>query len=177
MILDDASHLGAPGMPEHQAAADFLVDAEQAEFLAQFPVIPLLGLFDHRQMGLEPLLIRKRSAVNTGEHFVFFVSPPVGAGRGEQLERLEGARVGQVGARAKIHPFTVLVQGDGLVRVDPVQNLELVGFPHLFEQATGLVPSHHLPFKGQLLRDDFVHLLFDGDQVLPLKVPSGRSKS
>ncbi len=40
VVLDDVPHHGALGVPEHQAGPSCLIDAEQVQLRAQFPVVP-----------------------------------------------------------------------------------------------------------------------------------------
>ena len=98
LLADDA----ALGMEEDQARAGEFLDAEEVEFLAELAVVALLGLFELLQIGVELLLGEERGAVDALQLLVLLVALPVGAGDGEQLERLDLRRwTGMCGPRQK----------------------------------------------------------------------------
>jgi hypothetical protein len=86
-------------MPEHQTRGMF-IDMEQVQFAPQLAVVSLFGLFQHRQVLLQLVLGGPGCAVDTLQHLVFVVATPVSAGQLHQLEVLELARAGHVGAAA-----------------------------------------------------------------------------
>ena len=74
-------------VPENQSRR-MVVNMKQVQFAAQFAVVTLLGLFQHRQVLLQVILGRPGGAVNTLQHFIFVVTAPVGAGHLHQFEVL-----------------------------------------------------------------------------------------
>ena len=63
-----------------QSATDLILDGEQIEFPAKFPVVPFFGFLDTEQMLFEHLLIGIGGGVKPLEHLVLFVTAPVCTG-------------------------------------------------------------------------------------------------
>ena len=74
---------------------------EQSQLSSQLPVIPLFGLLHHGDVGLQLLLLSERRGVDTGQHLVVLIAPPVGSRDACKLVGLPHIfGVHQVGARA-----------------------------------------------------------------------------
>jgi hypothetical protein len=90
------------GHPQHQALADKRADREQAQLLADHPVVALLGLFDPRQVLVQVLLGGKGCAVNALQLFLLLVSAEVRAGDGCQTDSANAAGARHVRPQAQI---------------------------------------------------------------------------
>jgi len=137
-------------------------------------VVALLGLFQHRQVGVLVFLLRPGRAVDALEHLVLAVAAPIGAGHLHQLEHLELAGGRHVRAAAQVDEVALAVQRDRLVVRDRRDDLGLVLLAYRVEEIHRVVA---LPF---LARDDLVllgqlqHLVLDGGQVLGRERPRVR---
>ena len=58
----------------------FVMEREQIQAGAKFSVIPFFGFFDHVQVDVELLFVKKGDAVQALELFPGLVRPPVGTG-------------------------------------------------------------------------------------------------
>ena len=67
-------------------AGGLIPESKQAQFLAQLPVIPALGLLDALQIGVQFLLLGEGDAVDPLEGLPVGVAPPVGGVAGQQLD-------------------------------------------------------------------------------------------
>ena len=154
----------ALGQEEGEAGA-LVPQHEQAQLLAQLAVVPLFGLLQHLQVLLQHRLLGEGDAVHTGEHLVFGIAPPVGAGDGRQLYGLHHAGAHQVGAGAQVGEVPLLVKADVLalagVLLDELLLIGLAG-----HQLLGLAGGQGKALQGQVLLDDFLHLGLDFGQVL-----------
>jgi hypothetical protein len=89
-------------MPENQARAGFVLNAEKIEFLAQLAMIAALGFFQLVEIFVEFLLLHEAGAVDALHLRIAFLAFPVGAGDVHQLECLDAAGGGDVRAAAEI---------------------------------------------------------------------------
>ena len=90
------------GVEEDQPRPGEFLDAEEVELLAQLAVVALLGLFELGQIVVELFLGEERRAVDALQLRVLLVAFPIGAGDGEQLERLDLFGGGHMRAAAEI---------------------------------------------------------------------------
>ena len=134
--------------------------------LADLPVIPLPGLRLLLLPDGELLVVVEGDAVDAGEHLVFPVVLPIGAGLLGDFEGLEGLGVGQVGTNAHIDIVTLLIEGDPGVLREVADVLHLVDLAAGFHQGDGLVPGQLVGLDGQVLLADLLHLSLDGLKVL-----------
>ena len=79
IVGEDIFEHHAVGQEEREALA-LVQKGKQLEFLAEFYVVALFGLFKHVEVGLHFVLLCKGNAVDAGEHLVLFVSAPICAG-------------------------------------------------------------------------------------------------
>ena len=98
----------AVGVPEHHARCLFL-HMEQVEAFGQFAMVTLFRLFQSHQVGFEGFFVFPGGAVDAGQHLVFGITTPVGAGHTHQFERFEFAGGRYMGATAQIHPLALAV--------------------------------------------------------------------
>lgn len=159
---------GAPGHPEDQAGADDLGDGEQAELLAEDAVVALLRFLDRGDVFFEFLLVEEGGAVHAGELLAVGVAAPVGAGDGLELEGLDLAGAGHVGAAAQVGEIALAVDGDGLLAGagELVDDLVFEALLFAVQDCLGLGGLDVLAAELQVLLDDFAHLLLDLGQVV-----------
>ena len=160
--LEDAPALG---MPEHRARGFFL-HVEEIEFAADAPMVTLLGLLEAHEVIFEILLVGPRGAVDALQHLVARIAAPIGTGDLHQLEDLEFARRGDMRAATQIHPASLAVEADGLVRGDAGDDLGLVVLAQPFEERHGLIARHLATLDPQISLGEFAHLRLDGGEVL-----------
>ncbi len=158
-------------MPEDQPRADLILNRDQVEFLAQLPMIPPLDFFQLREMGVEFFLRRERGPVDPLEHGVPFVPAPVGAAGREQLHGADLGRRGHVRPPAEVHEVALGVDRDGAGLVEPLDHLDLVGFPLRLKQANGLGLGQFAPRHGQPSGDDLARARLDLFEVLQRERP------
>ena len=151
---------------EEREPGALLHDGEQTELLAELAVVPLLGLLKHVEVRLQLLLVLECRAVDPGQHLVVLVAPPVRAGEGEQLERLDGLGVGGVGSGAEVHELTLLVEADGGVLGEVLHELDLVVLALGLQVLDGLGPGEGVGLELEVLLDDLLHLGLDLLEVL-----------
>src|ERR1700678_2012721 len=99
---------------------------EQVELLADAPVIALLRLFQTREVFLQLLLVGPGGAIDSLQHFVARVAPPVGPRDLHELERLQFARARHVRSAAQVFPIPLPVQADRLSGGNGADDLGLV---------------------------------------------------
>ena len=64
--------------PENEALANFFVDVEQLQILAEFSVVALFRLLHSSQGGLEGVFCRFNQSINANQLFSGLIAPPVG---------------------------------------------------------------------------------------------------
>src|SRR5262249_36546261 len=119
------------------------------------PVVAALGLLEAREVSLEVLLLVEGRPVDPGELPVALVPAPVSARKTGQLERLDRARVLEVGPATEIREIALRVQGD--VAFGRVDELHLVRLPGCEEALSGFLARNLLarprPSLAQLAAD------------------------
>ena len=165
-VLDHPADAGALRMPEDQAAAGVLLDAEQVQVGADAPVVALCRFLQAPEVGLERLRIGPGGAVDAPQLLVGRIAAPVGAGGAGQLEGLEVSGGGHVRTAAEVLPFALAVQRDGLVRGNPGDDLGLVVLADGSEILHRVVAGHGLAGHGQVGLRQFLHALLDALEVL-----------
>ena len=164
-LLDLAPDDRAARVPEDQPGAGLLVDRDQVEVLAEAAVVPLLGLFEPRQMRLELGLGGEGGAVDPPERLVLLAPEPVGRGDREQLEGADLGRVREVRAEAEVAELALLVvRGDRAALL--AHEVELVRLLLFGEEAQRLLLGNVAADDRQGAGDDLPHPLFDLRQVL-----------
>ncbi len=161
LLVDEPALL----VPEHHARRLFL-EVEEIELAPEAPVVAPLGLFQAVQIRLERLLVRPRGAVDTLEHLVARIAPPVGAGHLHELEGLEPARARHVRAAAQIDEPVLAIQRYRLFLGDPGDDLRLVILAHVAKEPDGLGPIHHHSLHREVPPGQLLHLGLDGLDVL-----------
>src|SRR3984957_7037891 len=91
-IFDDRADQATLSVPENQARAGFILDAEKIEFGAELAMIAALRFFEAMQICVELLLCKEAGGVNALELRIPFVPFPIGARDAHQFERLNALR-------------------------------------------------------------------------------------
>ena len=102
-------------------------------------MVALFGLFQHGQVLLQIFLASPSRTVNTLQHFLGVVTTPIGAGQLHQLEVLELASTGHVGATAQIFEGAFAVERHILARRNAADDFGLVMLANTLEMRNGLV--------------------------------------
>ena len=163
LLADD----GAVRGPEDEALADLLVDMEELQFLAQLPVVALLGFLGAGHGLLKFVLGRVGGAIDALQLLVLLVAAVVGAGDVQQFEGLHLRGVADVGAGAEVDEFAVLIKRDGLAGGDVAETADLVGVLAAFaDQLLGFLAGALEALELLVLLGDAAHLLLDLHEVL-----------
>ena len=153
---------------EEREAWALLGQHEQAELLAQLAVIALLRLFQHVEVLVEFVLLRECGAVNTLQHLLGGIAAPVSAGDVHQLDAVALYAAGgvQMRACAQVGELALLVEGNGSVFRQIVNQLYLVRLLALFHELDGLCARQLEALELLLLLADFAHLCLESIEVL-----------
>src|SRR5580704_7097390 len=160
-VLDDRADQTTFGVPENQAGAGFVLDAEEIEFGAELAMIATLRFFETMQIGVEFFLCEKARGVNALKLRIPFVAFPVGAGDAHQFERLNTFGRWNVRAAAEVDEFAGGVKRDHRVGgffFDELALKNLVGF---FVELDGFRLGDEFALVLQILGGELVHFLFD----------------
>ena len=165
-VFHDPADDAALGMPENQARAGFVLNAEKIELRAELAMVAALGFFELVQVFVEFLLLDEARAVDPLHLRIFFLALPVGAGDVHQLERLDAPGRGNVRAAAEVDEFSGGVKGDH--RLDGLF-LHQLAFEFLVRLAIELERfglGDHLALVGNVLRGQLAHFGLDFFEVL-----------
>ena len=165
VVPDDGVDHPAVGMPENLSRI-VLVDVEEIHLTAQLAVVTALSLRQHIQVCLQVGGLFPGSAVDAGQHGPLHVAPPVGSRSLHQLEGLGVDLLGaaHMGATAQVRKVTLIVDGDGGILWQPVNELQLVGL--IGEHSPCLLPRKLLALEFLVAGKNLPHLLFDYRQIL-----------
>ena len=155
----------APGVPEHRSGCA-VVEMEEIELGAELAVVTLAGFLKAGQVGGERPGVGPASAVNALQHGLRGVAAPIGTRHLGQLEGLEAAGGGHVGAPAQVLEVALAIEGQGFAFRDGVDQLRLVVLALLFEVGNGLVTGKLAPGDWQVGGGQFVHAGFDQGQIV-----------
>jgi hypothetical protein len=111
-VFHDLADDGAFGMPEDEAGAGELLNAEEVELLAEDAMVAARGFFKAGEVGVEILFRKERRAVDALELRILFVAEPVGAGEAGDFEGLDAAGRGHVRAAAEVDEVAVAIEAD-----------------------------------------------------------------
>ena len=168
VLLDLLPDRPALGVPEH-GTWRMLVDVEQIQLAAQLAVVALFGFFQAEQIVLQLILGRPGRAVDALQHFIAVVAAPVSASHLHQLEVLELASAGHVGAAAQIFKSAFAVQAHVFIAGDAGNDLGLVVLALVLEMRHRFIAWQHTALHRLILVSQLGHLLFDSDQVFRRK--------
>src|SRR3954447_12019767 len=141
-----------------------LVEVEEIEWLSQPPMIAALRLLDPFEVRVEVGLRVEGRAIDPSQLGVLLVAAPVRTGEPRQLDRLDRARVLQVGAAAEVGEVALRVEGDG--SLCGADELDLVGLVLRLEPLARFLGGHLLARPLPALVELAPDLLLDSGQVL-----------
>ena len=168
IVLQDLPHGIALGQEHGHTLAHQVAGHEQAQFAAQLPVVPALGLLQPLQIGIQLVLLGEGDAIDALQGLPVGVAPPIGGVAGEQLEgvALHPAGGVQVGAGAQVGELALLIEGDVGIAGQVLDELYLIGLVLLLHELDGLFPGQFKPLQLQLLLADLLHLGLDLGHVV-----------
>jgi hypothetical protein len=111
-VFHDFADHGALGMPEDEAGAGDLLNAEEVELLAEEAMIALGDFFEAGEVGVEVFLREEGGAVDALELGILFVAEPVGSGEESDLDGLDAAGGGHMRAAAEVDEAAVAIEAD-----------------------------------------------------------------
>ncbi len=153
-------------MPKDKSRAGDLLNAEEVELLAKDAVIARLDLFKVFEVRIEVFLVEEGSSVNALQLLVVFLTKPISARDGHDLERLHAARGGNMGTSTEVSELAVPVEGYGVAlfgeALDEVKLHELGGSRVVSD---GLLARFGDVKKLIVPGDDLRHAGFDGGEV------------
>ena len=85
---------------------------KQPQLFSQFSVITLFGFFQHGQVFFHLRFLSKCSSIDTCEHFVMLISPPVRARQIRKLKCFHRLCTHQMRACTEIHKLSLAVKAD-----------------------------------------------------------------
>ena len=159
-VLELVSHHGASRKPQRKAHSDAAGEGEEFHFLAEFPVVALLCLFENHEVLVQEGFLGEGYAVDTGELLTLLVASPVGSGYAGELDGLDDFGVHQMRAAAEVGEFTVAVVCDGTV-LELADELALVLVSLFLEVLHRLALGDVYPLEMLLLACEFEHLLLN----------------
>src|SRR5262249_713885 len=148
------------GMEEGGSGGD-RVEGIEVEYLAEPAMIPLLGLLDALQVGVEFLPGRPRRAVDALQHLVAGVAPPVRAGDARELEGPDPRRARHGRPTTETHELALPIDRHDLVGWEAFDDLHLVVLAEVAEHPDRLGARDDLADDGQVLLHDRAHRVFD----------------
>ena len=164
VVLQQVAQNHSLGVEEGEAGA-LVLHVEQIQLAAQLAVVALLGFLDAVQMLLQLFLGGEGGGIDTAQHLVVLIATPVSASHVGQLEGLDVAQVGQVGAHAQVGKVTHLIEGDLFAFGQILNQFHLVGLFLLPEVSDGSFPLHQVAAGTDALLGAVHHFLLDLGQV------------
>ena len=111
-VFHDLADDGALGMPEDEAGAGQLLNAEEVELLAEDAMVAARGFFKAGEVLVELFFREEGRAVDALQLGILLVAEPVGAGEAGDLEGFDAAGGGHVRAAAEVDEFAVAIEAD-----------------------------------------------------------------
>ncbi len=152
-------------VPEDQAGAGFLLNAEEIELGAEAAMVAALRFFELVEILVELFLIDETRGVNSLHLRIAFVALPVGAGDVHQLERFYAAGGRDVRAAAEVDEFPGGVERDHRLDGFFLDQLAFEFLVRLAIEVERLGLGDQLALVGNVLRGDLVHPGFDFFEV------------
>ena len=129
VIFERLKQRPAFGVPKN-GTGRFLLEVKQIHFATDAAMVALLGFLDLFEVCVELFLFGESRSVDAGEHRIFGITAPIGAGHFHQLESVPHfANRRHMRAAAQIEPVALLVDIDLLIGGDGVDQLDLKPSP------------------------------------------------
>ncbi len=148
-ILDEQPDGGAFRMPQHEPGADLILNGNQVQFFADFPVVAAFDFFQAGEVRIELGLGGERGSIDPLEHRVTFVAAPVGSGRIEKLEGADMAGRRQVRTTAEIDEFTLGIGGDRLPVREALNQFNFIVFTPALEEVDRFLLAEFASCDGE----------------------------
>ncbi len=163
-LLQPVAQGGAFGQPQRQTLTYALREREEFEVFAQFAVVAFFGLLHHGEVFVEHRFLGERDAVDARQHLVLLVAAPVGTRHRGKFDRLDIARVRDVGAAAQVGKAAVGVERDrAVLQIGDQLDLIRVALFGKGLQRFGL--GHFAADEFFFVAGQLLHLLFDLLQI------------
>ena len=131
-------------------------------------MVALDGLLALFEVGVQLFLLRESDAVDALEHLAVRVAAPVGGVAGGQLDAvaLDAAGGVEVGACAEVGELALLIEADGRILGQVVDELDLKGLVLFLHELDGLGARQLKALELELFLADLAHLGLDLAEVL-----------
>ncbi len=116
-------------------------------------------------MSFEILLRKESGTIDALQHWIAFVTAPVGSGNSGKLKGLDLTGVNQVGAAAEVKPIILSVDRHRRF-LHLFQHFDLVGLVPFSEDLNRFLPIQFPAKDGRSLLDYLLHFSFDFGNVL-----------
>ena len=124
--LEKLDHARTLGKKDRKTLTDGVNGGEVFKLAADLVVVALSCFLDCGEVLFELVLLCKGSTVDTAKHFVLFVTSPISARNGCQLERLDGGGIGEVRTCAEVSEVSLLEEADLCILGEIVDQFNLV---------------------------------------------------
>ena len=168
LALDDVEQNGPAGQPERHARR-LLAQREESELGPEAAVVVGPRGLEALEVLGEVLLGKEGGAVDAGQHLAVLVAAPVGTGDRVQLHGLDAPGRRRVRPAAEVLEVAVAVEADGLdalLRLEVLDQLDLVVLPLGAELLQRLVGGHVAPLERLVGLDVALHRLLDPRQLV-----------
>ena len=119
---------------EEREARTVFAEHEQAELFAQFTMVALFGFFHHLQIVIEFGFLFKSRPVDTLEHLVLFIAPPVSTGDGLDLKGFDAACRFAVRTGTEVVEVALAIEGDDGIFRKVLDEFYFIVLAGIFEQ-------------------------------------------
>src|SRR5215472_9066603 len=92
------------------------IKQEQPHLAPDLAMIPLAREFHHREMFFECFLGRESGPIDSREHRIVLVAPPIGPGHAGELESSQITGRWHMRPAAEVHPVSLAVDRDAVLR-------------------------------------------------------------
>ena len=165
-VFHDLADDGALGVPEDEACAGELLNAEEVELLAQDAMVAARGFFKAGEVGVEIFLGEECGAIDALELRILLVAEPVSAGEAGDLESFDAAGGWDVRAATEVDELAVAIEADLVARLRELSyEVGLHEVAVALEFGEGLLARLILADKRLIAGDNFGHFGFYGREI------------
>ena len=151
---------------EERESWSFFIQGEQIHFLADLPVISLLGFFQTLQVFVQLCLRREARSVNSLEHLALHIASPVGPCYALQLHSLDLSGASHMRSCTEIYKISLLIERNDFVLRQVFNQLHLVILVLVSHELDGFLPRQLEAFQRIVGLDHLLHFLLDLQKVL-----------
>ena len=164
--LQDLDHLRSLGCEERETLTDNIGGKEDLHLAAQTVMVTELDILKVCKISVHVRILRKCRSVDTGEHLVLLVAPPVSARRRDELNCLKLTGRHEVRSCAEVHESALIVERDLSVLGKIADKLNLVGLALLFHELDRLGAGKRKSLELVVFLDDLLNLSLDLVEIL-----------